>query len=127
MTGPFAFPTDRMDLDEMMASIGGPGWEGLQRQFAPAKVADRFEPEDRLKMMMAAFMRTAEGQQMFDWLFRLTVWAPYPHVGNSRDSAWLAAKAHEARAAVGLSIHQAILDGEKLLTPKRSQTNESTS
>ena len=127
MSGPFAFPTDMMNLDDMLASIGGPGWEGLAQQYRPAKVHDRFEPEDQLKIMMAAFARTPEGKQLFDWLFRLTVCAPYPHVGNTRDTAWLAAKAHEARSAVGLSIYQAILDGDKLLNVNRSQAHESTS
>lgn len=127
MSGPFAFPTDRMNLDQMLAAIGGKGWEGLERQFSPAKVSDQFEPEERLKMMMAAFARTPEGRQLFDWISQLTVFAPYPHVGNSRDSAWLAAKAHEARAAVGLSIHRAIVDGEQLLNRNRSQAHESTS
>lgn len=117
MSGPFAFPTDRMNLDQMLESIGGKGWAGLERQFSPAKVTDHFEPEKRLKMTMAALARTQEGRQLFDWIYQLTVFAPYPHVGSTRDSAWLAAKAHEARAAVGLSIYRAIQDGEKLLNP----------
>jgi len=123
MSGPFAFPTDRMDLDKMLESIGGKGWEGLERQFSPAKVVDHFEPDEQLKVMMFAFSQTAQGRPLFDWIADLTFRAPYPHVGNTKDSAWLAAKAHEARAAVGLAVMQAIADGDAILK-KRSQTHE---
>ncbi|GAA2871895.1 hypothetical protein GGQ99_000968 [Aminobacter niigataensis] len=127
MSGPFAFPTDAMDLDKMLESIGGLGWDGLKQQNAPAKVSDRFEPDDQLKIMMFAFSQTAEGRQLFEWIADLTFRAPYPHVGNTRDSAWLAAKAHEARSAVGLAVMQAIADGEKILNNKRSQAHEKPS
>lgn len=123
MSGPFAFPSGVPDLDKMLAQIGGEGWAGLERQFAPAKVPDHFEPDEQLKTMMFAFSRTDQGRQMFEWIAELTFRAPYPHIGNTRDSAWLAAKAHEARAAVGLAVMKAIADGEAILK-KRSQSNE---
>lgn len=123
MSGPYPFAREVQQLNDMLASVGGPGWAGLEQMFKPARVADRFDPGDDMKMVLAAFYRTAQGRQIIDWLLDLTVRAPFPHVGGSRDSAWLAAGKHEARTAVGYVLLQAIADGNELFE-KRNQTKE---
>lgn len=126
MSGPAPFPSDLLDLDLMLEQIGGAGWDGLERQFRPAAVPDRFEPADQLKIRIATlYDHSDEVRQILEWVFDLTFRAPYPHVGESFQAAALAAKAHEARAAVGRVIVQAIVDGRKL-KEKRSQTNANT-
>ncbi|MER2536882.1 MAG: hypothetical protein ABTQ31_17150 [Rhizobiaceae bacterium] len=124
MSGPVPFPRRMQALDQMLAA--SPSWDDLEKAFKPAGVADHFEPDDQIKKWLAAFFQTEPGRALFEWIADLTVRAPYPHVGNSRDSAWLAAKAHEARAAVGLAILRGIADGEKLLSPPKEPTHETS-
>lgn len=124
MSGPVGFPSEMMNLDKMLESMGGPGWDGLEQAFKPASAPQPFEPEERLKRTIAVFYdHSEEGRQMIEWLFDLTFRAPYPHVGASFEQAALAAKAHEARAAVGRVVVQAILDGRTLLEKNRSQNH----
>ncbi len=121
MSEPFPFARQTLDLDTMLAALGGPGWDGLSGQFKPAPVHDNFEPEERLKRFMAALWNSTDGRMLFDWLADLTVRAPPPHSGSSFEAAALALAKHEARHAVGQSILRAIADGDTLLK-KRSES-----
>lgn len=123
MSGPFSFARETISLDDMMAQIGGPGWEGLAGEFKPAPVPDRFKPEDEQMRFIAAFYGTAEGRRFFEWIFDLTIRAPYPSTGTNFEQAAMAAAKHEARVAVGRVICQAIADGRDLIDNKRSQTD----
>jgi len=115
-----------MDLDQMLAQIGGLGWAGLEHSFKPAPLPDLFEPGDQLKIRIATlYDHSHEVRQIIEWIFDLTFRAPYPHIGGSFEEAALAAKAHEARAAVGRVLVQAILDGRRL-NERRSQSHEHT-
>lgn len=123
MSGPFAFPSDMMSLDQMLSQMGE-GWDGLERSFQPAPTRQPFEPEDDLKKTIALFYDTTpEGRRMMEWIFDLTFRAPYPPVGGSFEQAALAAKAHEARAAVGRVLVQTIVDGRALMEKTRSQNH----
>lgn len=115
--GPVEFMRQVQALDDLLNAT--PNWKGLEKAFAPAAVPDQFEPEDFMKQMWAAFYNTADGRQMIDWLFDLTLRAPYPHVGSARDAAWLAAGKHEARVAVGQAVARAIVDGRELFNRKK--------
>jgi hypothetical protein len=97
-------------------------WGELEKAFAPAKVPDNFDPGDFMKQQLAALYGTQDGRAIIEWLFDLTLRAPYPHVGNSRDSAWLAAGKHESRVAVGQAIAKAIVDGRELFNQKEPKT-----
>lgn len=119
MTGPFPFRRELADLDTMLASLGGAGWDGLEGKFAPAKVPDHFDPGDDMKKVLAAFYFTAEGRKIVEWLADLTLRAPYPHVGQASDAVVIAAAKHEARAAVGEVLMKAIAEGYQLLNPRR--------
>lgn len=116
MNGPVAFGRQMQAVEKLLADA--PSWDGLEQAFAPAKVADNFDPGDDMKRMLAAFLGTVEGRNILEWLFDLTSRAPYPHVGSGRDSAWIAAAKHEARCAVGQAIARAIVDGNELLNRK---------
>lgn len=118
MTGPFPFARQTMDLDTMIAGMGGEGWDGLEAMFKPAGVKDSFDPGDHMKKMLFAFYQTGEGRQVIDWLLDLTFRAPFPHVGTSIEQAAIAAAKHESRAAIGLVIMKAIADGDALLHPQ---------
>jgi len=121
MSGPFAFPSGMMSLDQMLSQMGE-GWDGLERSFSPAPTRRPFEPEDDLKKMIALFYDTTpEGRRIVEWIFDLTFRAPYPPVAGSFEQAALAAKAHEARAAVGRVLVQTIVDGRALMEKSRSQ------
>lgn len=115
MSGPFPFSRETMPLDDMLSKALGPGWSGLETMFAPAKVADKFEPEQDMKKFLAAFYRTQQGREFFQWIADLTVRAPFPHVGTLRETAALAGAKHEARAAVGYVLFAAIAEGDALL------------
>ena len=123
MSGPHPFRRELADLDTMLSAIGGAGWEGLEQKFAPAKVADTFEPEERIKRFLGAAYMTVEGREFIQWLADLTFRAPYPHVAGNFEAAALAAKAHEARAAVAESVLLALAQGYALITGQQeSQT-----
>lgn len=49
MNGPFPFRREVASLDAMLESIGGEGWEGLDKLFHPAEVPDRFDPGAEVK------------------------------------------------------------------------------
>ena len=119
--GPFAFSRQMMAVDELLKAT--PSWSGLQQAFFPAKVGDNFDPGDDMKVVLYHFSNTAEGRRILEWLFDLTARAPFPHVGNTTQSAALAAAKHEARTAVGYVIGRAIADGE-VLWKQRSQSHE---
>lgn len=102
----------------MLDQVGGEGWDGIEKLFAPAVMPDRFDPGDTIKKMLAAFYRTAQGRELIEWLADLTVRAPYPHVGTDFQSAAIAAAKHEARFGVGLVLFKALADGEQLFNPK---------
>ena len=117
--GPFDFAREALDLDKMLAGVGGEGWAGLESHFSPAKLPDRFEPDDVLKKALATMYRAGEGRLVLDWLLDLTVRAPPGASGNTLEAAALAHAKHEARFAVGQSLLLAIAQGEKLLNPPK--------
>lgn len=125
--GPHPFARDIWPLDTALEQAGPLGWEGLMRDFLPARVSENFDPGEDMKLVLAAFYNTAEGRRIVEWLWDLTVRAPYPHVGASNQSAAIAAAKHEARVAVGLSLKLAIEQGQKLWNEKRSQTHAASS
>lgn len=120
-TGPFAFQRQLQSLDKMLADA--PSWDMLEKQFKPADTGP-LEPEAELKKWAAAFAQTPMGRQFFEYVADITFRAPYPHVGSSRDSAWLAAGKHEARAAVGLVLMRVIADGTALLSAPKEPNHE---
>ncbi|TPN57165.1 hypothetical protein [Mesorhizobium sp. B1-1-7] len=120
MSGPFPFARQMMAVDEMVS--GAPAWDGLEQAFFSAKVADNFDPGADMKQVLYHFYQTAEGRRIIDWIADLTVRAPYPHIGSTNETAALAAKAHEARAAVGYAIGRAIADGEELYKQSKGAT-----
>jgi hypothetical protein len=101
---------------------GVPSWDGLNQAFFPAKVADKFDPGEDMKQVLYHFYQTAEGRRIIDWLADLTVRAPFPHVGASKDAAVIAAAKHEARTAVGYALMRAIADGEELYKQSKGAT-----
>lgn len=105
------------DLDVMLTA-GGQGWDGLEKMFEPALMHDRYRPQDELLKQIAALSQTEFGRELFAWLFDLTNRAPYPSTGGTIENAALAAAKHEARAAVGEVILNAIVEGRKLLDSK---------
>ena len=116
MSGPVSFPSSMMALDQMLEQMGGRGWEGLENEFKPAQTRQNFEPEDKIKKIIAAFYdSSSEGRQMVEWIFDLTFRAPYPSTGTSFEQAAIAAAKHEARAAVGRVLVQAIVEGRALI------------
>lgn len=117
MSGPVEFARQVQALDQLLNAA--PNWDGLEKAFAPAKTPDHFEPDDFMKQQLAALYNTADGRQIIDWLFDLTLRAPFPHVGSSRDSAWIAGAKHEARVAVGQTVARAIVDGRELFNRKK--------
>lgn len=118
MSGPHPFRREMADLDTMMASIGGEGWDGLEQRFAPAPVPDRFDPGEEIKKFWAAAWGTAQGRAAIQWLADITLRAPYPHGGATLEAAALASAKHEARAAVGEVLLLAMIEGEQLLNPR---------
>ncbi len=122
MSGPVDFARQVNAIEHMLAAA--PSWAGLENAFAPAKVADNFDPGDDTKQVIAALYNTSQGRLIIEWLFDLTVRAPFPHVGNTLQSASIAAAKHEARVAVGQALSRAIVDGNEIFTLKRSQSHE---
>lgn len=122
MTGPFPFAREAISLDDMLASIGGAGWDGLAARVKPALPPDSFKPDDRLLRFCAGLYGTAEGREFFDWLADLTLRAPPGASGNTLESAALAHAKHESRFAVGQAIFLAIVQGRELLNQKEPQT-----
>lgn len=122
MNGPFPFSRQSQAIDRLLQQT--PDWNGLEQAFFPAKVADNFDPGDDMKKVLAAFYATAEGRKILDWIFDLTCRAPYPSIGSTNETAALAAKAHEARAAVGYVVGRAIVDGLELLKQRMEPRHE---
>lgn len=103
-----------LPLDDLMRAGGRTGWEALEAGFAPAPVADRFRPEERIMRFAAALGLHPEGREFLEWIFDLTCRAPYPKTtGDMQELAYAAAK-HQARAAVGDVIALAIAEGRRL-------------
>lgn len=121
-TGPFAFAREAMDLDKMLEAVGGEGWAGLEDHFKPGKVADRFEPEDRLKRFIGGLYQTGEGREFFEWLADLTLRAPPGSSGWTLEAAGLAHAKHESRFAVGQSIFLAVSQGRDLIFNRKEPT-----
>lgn len=115
--GPVAFAREVQAMEDFLKAA--PSWGSLEKAFAPAQTANHFEPDNFMKQQLAAFYKTADGRQILDWLFDLTLRAPFPHVGSGRDSAWIAAAKHEARVAVGQAVARAIVDGRELFNQKK--------
>lgn len=115
-SGPVNFARNMQAVEKLLAAP--PTFAGLEQMFSPATVPDRFDPGDRIKKMLAGLYATKDGRDVVHWLLDLTTFAPYPHVGPSFETAALAAKAHEARAAVGLCIMTAIAQGQDLFNKK---------
>lgn len=121
MSGPFPFARRMMAVDDLLQAPTD--WKGLSQAFFPAAVADNFDPGDDMKVVLFHFNNTAEGKRIIEWFVDLTVRAPFPHVGSMKESAALAAAKHEARTAVGYAMLQAIAEGEKIWSQRRSQEN----
>lgn len=115
-TGPVEFARQVQSVEQFLRDA--PSWASLDKAVRPAAVPDHFDPGDFMKQQLAALYETADGRAIIDWLFDLTLRAPFPHVGSTRDSAWLAAAKHEARVAVGQAVARAIVDGRKLFNQK---------
>lgn len=115
-TGPVEFARQVQSIEQFLNDA--PSWGSLEKSIRPADVPKDFDPGDFMKQQIAAFYGTQDGRAIIDWLFDLTLRAPYPHVGSSRDSAWIAAAKHEARVAVGQTIARAIVDGKELFNRK---------
>lgn len=113
--GPANFRREVAALDDMLAQLGGEGWDGLAGKFFPAPVAQSFDPGERVKRFLAAIVRTPDGREFIQWLSDLTWRAPYPSIGASFEQAAIAAKAHESRAAVGEVVLKAVTEGNVLL------------
>ncbi|CDX54565.1 hypothetical protein MPL1032_190152 [Mesorhizobium plurifarium] len=120
MSGPFPFGRQMMAVEELLGAV--PTMEGLGQAFFPAKVADNFDPGADMKQVLYHFYHTAEGRRIVEWLADLTVRAPYPHVGSSKEAVVIAAAKHEARAAVGLVLMRAIAEGEELYKQSKGAT-----
>jgi hypothetical protein len=117
VTGPFPFSRQMQALDQLVSAA--PSWDTLEQAFFPARMADNFDPGDDMKEVLFHFAHTAEGRRIVEWLADLTCRAPYPHVGSTNDSAALAAKAHEARTAVGYALMRAIAEGGEIWKAKK--------
>lgn len=115
-TGPVEFARQVQSVEAFLRSA--PSWGDLEKAMAPAPLPDDFDPGDFMKQQLAALYATGDGRKIIDWLFDLTLRAPFPHVGSTRDSACIAAAKHEARVAVGQAIARAIVDGEKIFNRK---------
>jgi hypothetical protein len=103
-----------LSLDELMRASGEIGWDGLENRFSPAKVSDRFRPQERIMRFAAALGMHPEGREFLDWIFDMTCRAPYPiTTGDMQELAFAAAK-HQARAAVGNVIALAVAEGRRL-------------
>lgn len=118
--GPVNFARDHNAVDALLAAP--PTWDGLLADFLPAPSSQKFEPEANVKLILAGMYTTPSGRDAIHWLLDITVFAPYPHVGPSFETAALAAKAHEARAAVGSVLMKAISDGMNLMHKKEPNT-----
>jgi hypothetical protein len=105
-------------LEDIERQIDAKGWDFFERQFTPANISKQFEPDDDLKIHLAALAQTELGRRLFDWLLDLTCRAPYPFTVEDRDTLAFAAAKHQARAAIGETIVKAIADGRKLLNAK---------
>lgn len=118
MNGPVEFRRDRAINDLLAAPTS---WDELLENFKPAAVRQPFEPADPVKKFVAAAYSTEEGRAFFNWLYDLTIDAPYPHVGSDKASVTIAAAKHEARAAVGRVVFNAMAQGHALLNRKEPQ------
>lgn len=113
MSGPAAFERRMKQAEDFLNAPTS--WDELVKSFAPAAVPEPFEPGDEVAKFLAQSWQHRDGRAALDWIFSLTIDAPYPHVSSVIEQAAFAAKAHEARAAVGLVILRAIAAGEQLL------------
>lgn len=111
------------DLDDMLTA-GGVGWDALEKMFQPAAVADQWKPDENLLKELGALSQTEFGRRLFGWLFDLTNRAPYPSTGGGNlEQVAMAAAKHEARAAVGEVIVNAIVEGRRLLDEGKEPNN----
>lgn len=122
MSGPVEFARQLQTVEALLKAT--PDWGGLEQGFAPAAVSDNFDPGDDMKQVLSAFYNTDQGRKIIEWLFDLTLRAPFPHVGTTLEAAGIAAAKHEARVAVGQALARAIVDGNSIFTSKRSQSHE---
>jgi len=107
-------------LDDMLKAGTAEGWDALEAMFQPALVSQAFRPDDQVLQSLGALSNTEVGRQVLDWLFDLTNRAPFPrHAGQTFEAMALAAKAHEARAAVGEVILAAVVEGRKIIDSKQ--------
>lgn len=108
-------PAAMGSLEEIEKAMGANGWDFFAKQFAPAVVAQSFDPGQEFKRNLAAFSRTGLGREIVDWLLDLTCRAPYPVTSQDMQDLAFAAAKHQARAAVGETIVKAIADGNAIL------------
>ena len=100
----------------------GNGWSVLEGLFQPAAVNQPFRPADEVLLEFGRLQRTASGQQLLDWLHKISDLSPYPAVTvRGFEQAALAAAKHEGRSGVGLAIRAAEREGKALLDQKTNQ------
>ena len=119
MDGPHPFARSLDPIEDMLAK--SPSWDVLNRAFNPAAIPQPFDPDSAVKKYIARMQAHEDGRLFLRWLADLTTHAPYPHVGQSKDSVMIAAAKHEARAAVGWVIFRAAADGEMLINEERAR------
>lgn len=107
-------------LDDAMGR--GNGWSFLESLFQPAAVNQPFRPADEVLMEFGRLQRSAVGQQLLEWLHRISDLSPYPAVTlRGFEQAALAAAKHEGRSGVGLAIRAAEREGKAMFEHKTSQ------
>lgn len=101
---------------ELRDRVEGGGWDWFRQEFVPAVVADTFRPPDEFLGELSDFASTGFGERLLAWLHDLTDAAPYPQSGAAAgfEELALAAKAHQARSAVGRTISHAVSEGRRL-------------
>ncbi len=109
------------ELDDVLTA-GGEGWSALEALMKPAMMPDSSRPDNRVLRFAGAISRTEDGRLFLDWLFLLTLDAPYPRVGSDFQEAALAAAKHEARAAIGEVLRKAVVEGRNLLNQNGANT-----
>lgn len=98
--------------------VGAKGWEFFAEQWLPAGTVDILNPDDELKMFIAAMSESGLGKRFFDYLMNLTVRHPYPMTTNSMEDLAFAAAKHQARATVGELLVKIRMEGRALNATK---------
>ncbi len=113
--GPVNFNEDRYPtLEAMMAKMGSEGFSGIEKLMQPAAAKHPLEPEDEIAKRLYSLW--AVDRQLINWLFDLTILAPYPQTRPDMQELAFAACRHQTRALIGEAIQMAIAKGHQLST-----------